>query len=106
VPFTHTQVKSSISTPQSITSITNAHIKHASPAITCQTSSTVSIDNSLIEQGNLGVFSESGSCNITNSNIKSLGDGIIYTVAKPDLTNTTINAHTTAIKQITSQNIL
>ena len=95
-----------VSTPQSTTSITNAHIQHASPAITCQTSSTVSINNSLIEQGNLGVFSESQSCNVTDSIIKSLGDGVIYATTEPDLSNTTINAHATTIKKITNRDIL
>lgn len=90
----------------STTTIKYAHISYASPGISCLPLSQTSLEDSLIELGNLGVFADSPNCLISNNVIKSLGDGIIYSDPQLDFSNNFIDAARIDIKQITDQSIL
>lgn len=79
-------------TPQSTGTLTYTTIRHASPAVTCEEESVVTIDHATISLGNLGIYTESPQCRIQNSEIKHVTTGGIGSGLQPFITNTTIQA--------------
>lgn len=72
--------------------ISFAHIRHASPAVSCGSGSTVSIQNSNLSFGNVGIYTESNECVISNSVVESVQDGIIAVGVPVHINNTKIDA--------------
>lgn len=71
----------------------HAIIRYASPAVSCMAQSKATISNSLIEFGNLGIYTESPACAVTASTIRSVRDGVIAVgVEEPAIQATTIRA--------------
>jgi hypothetical protein len=60
------------------TSIDQAHIAFASPAITCTAKSIVAITNSRLEDGNTGIFNASDNCRNDHITFKRIHDTIIH----------------------------
>lgn len=80
--------------------IKHAAIRHASPAISCLPGSTAVITDVLIEVGSLGVFLASNTCQVSNTIIRGVRDGIVAVDVSPQLTNTSITAKFNEVRKI------
>lgn len=80
-----------IFTPDSTGAISHTTIRHASPAITCENSSTVSITESILEWGNTGIVADSQSCSIIHTTIRHVDTGIVA-LTEPIMRNVVIQA--------------
>lgn len=77
---------------EATSTINNAMILYASPAITCTQKATATITNTNITKGSAGVVTASSTCSVTNTTITRVNDGIIAINVDPQLNNTTITA--------------
>lgn len=78
--------------PESNGTINHTNIQHASPGITCEPRAQVKITDTIIEHGNLGFYTQSPNCQISDSEIRYTTNGIISIGAKPSIQNITIKA--------------
>lgn len=79
-----------------------AAIRHATftggnPSISCLQDSRAIIDNIAIELGNVGIYTETDNCRITNSTIIGTNKGIVTTGNTPNTENTEILSRDSAI---------
>jgi hypothetical protein len=72
--------------------VTHTRFEYASPAVSCLAESRVALDHIGIRFGSVGIFTTSSLCQITNSQIEAVRDGIIAQGFTPTLLKTTINA--------------
>ena len=79
--------------------ISHAVFEYASPAISCINKSAVNIKNTEILHGNLGIYSESKTCNISDSTIRYVHDGIFTSKNAGKIINTNISALRNNIKE-------
>lgn len=82
-----------ISKTGSKTSISFANITQASPAVTCLKNSQTKIEHSKFSLGNLGLYGETNTCNIQDTIITAVRDGIIAVHEKPTIHNVLITAN-------------
>ena len=85
--------------------IQHTHLKYGSPGITCAAGSAVVIQNTTIELGSVGVFTQSPNCSITQSIIKNVDTGIVSFQQQTSLLDTLVTAREIAIKTIQSTSI-
>lgn len=86
----------------STTTLNYTHIQYASPGISCLTGSQVTVNNSRIETGAVGLYAETPNCRITNSTIKDVNQGVVTINSEPLITNTIISARQNNIKNVVS----
>jgi hypothetical protein len=74
--------------------------RHASPALTCLPEAGAALTNIVIEARELGIFTASPSCRITQSTIRSTGEGIVAVGLEPPVTHTKFFVAREEIKKI------
>ncbi|MBI4022451.1 MAG: hypothetical protein HY372_03765 [Candidatus Andersenbacteria bacterium] len=79
--------------------INHARFRHATPALACLPGSRLSASAVDIEQTALGLYTESASCQLVHSRLRSFRDGIIAINVAPPNNRTTIIAKNAAIRK-------
>jgi len=85
--------------PNSSGRLNSLTVSYASPAITCLDDSRVTISAATLQLASIGLFTTSPNCQVKNSAIHGVRDGVVARDIKPQITNTAISATRHNIKQ-------
>ncbi|MCH8748441.1 hypothetical protein IH781_01695 [Patescibacteria group bacterium] len=86
--------------PDSQSQLSYTDFSYATPAITCQPDSQLTANHITIEYASLGLFTESPTCQLINSVIKNVRDGVISLGFPVQFTNTKVFAQRRSIREI------
>lgn len=82
-----------------------ANIKYGSPAISCEVDSAAVIQHTTLQLGNLGLFSQSPNCSLSQSAITNVDVGVISHLKNIALIGATIKARIEDIQTIRTNNL-